>query len=164
MNKTLLLLAVVSLTLLSCGDKEDEFHHRTININNMSDETVYVMGDWIYPNWTSFKSALVYGNGGKTNPKEVNKKAFTLEPNHFWENNFGMMSDTLWIYVLDSVKLNSGVTSLDAVRQCYGVTLSDLYRLNWTISYPPTPEMKDIKMYPVYSESAKEETDEKDKG
>ena len=164
MNKTLLLLAVVSLTLLSCGDKEDEFHHRTINVNNLSDEIVYVMGDLWYPNHMSFSCALVYGNGCKTNPKEVNKKALDLGNNSFYEYNFGMMSDTLWIYVLDSVKLNSGVTSLDAVRQCYGVTLSDLYRLNWTISYPPTPEMKDIKMYPVYSESAKEETDEKDKG
>ena len=72
--------------------------------------------------------------------------------NGFYESGFGAVSDTLWIYVLDSVKLNSGVTSLDAVRQCYGVTLNDLYRLNWTVSYPPTPEMKNIKMYPAYCE------------
>jgi len=38
------------------------------------------------------------------------------------------------------------------VLQRYYLSLQDLQKLNWRVSYPPTPEMKDMKMYPAYKE------------
>lgn len=36
------------------------------------------------------------------------------------------------------------------VLQRYQITLENLQKLNWTITYPPTQAMKDIKMYTPY--------------
>ena len=34
----------------------------------------------------------------------------------------------------------------------YDLSLEDLQKLDFTLYYPPTEEMKDIKMYPPYEE------------
>jgi len=36
------------------------------------------------------------------------------------------------------------------ILQRYQLTLTELQQLNWTITYPPTEAMKNIKMYPPY--------------
>lgn len=36
------------------------------------------------------------------------------------------------------------------VLQRYQLKLEDLQRLNWTITYPPTEAMRNVKMYPPY--------------
>lgn len=36
------------------------------------------------------------------------------------------------------------------VLQRYQLKLEDLQRLNWTITYPPTAAMRDVKMFPPY--------------
>ena len=32
--------------------------------------------------------------------------------------------------------------------QCYHLTIKDLERLNWTVTYPPTEDMKGVSMWP----------------
>ena len=36
------------------------------------------------------------------------------------------------------------------VVQRYHLTIKDLERLHWTVSYPPTEDMKDVNMWPPY--------------
>ena len=36
------------------------------------------------------------------------------------------------------------------VVQPYHLTIKDLERLHWTVSYPPTEDMKDVNMWPPY--------------
>ena len=36
------------------------------------------------------------------------------------------------------------------VAQRYDLSLNDLKKLNWTITYPPVESMKDMHMYPPY--------------
>ncbi len=36
------------------------------------------------------------------------------------------------------------------VMQRYDLSLTDLQNLNWTLTFPPTEEMRNIKMWPPY--------------
>ena len=40
--------------------------------------------------------------------------------------------------------------------QEYEISFDDLEKLGWNLYYPPTPEMKDIKMWPPYEEVIKQ--------
>jgi hypothetical protein len=70
---------------------------------------------------------------------------------HKWFEKY----DTLIIYVLDYKKIlntNPNIDTIDVLLQRYDLTLDDLNKINWTLSYPPDERMKDIKMYPPYQE------------
>lgn len=43
------------------------------------------------------------------------------------------------------------------VEQRYDLTKEQLIGLNYRIAYPPTPEMKDVKMWPPYEEAIKQD-------
>ena len=68
-------------------------------------------------------------------------------------------TDTIRIVVFDSEKFEK--TDWEAIRdqylilQRYDFSKADLNFLGWHIAYPPTPEMKDIKMWPSYEEAIK---------
>ena len=63
-------------------------------------------------------------------------------------------SDTLSIYVFDKDTINaydwSKIQSGYKVLKRYDLSINDLKRLNWIITFPPTESMKDIHMYPPY--------------
>ena len=69
----------------------------------------------------------------------------------FKNENF---SDTVYVYVFDAAVVDN--TSWDIVAKDYLVlkrydlSLEDLQRLNWQVTYPPTEAMKDVKQYPPY--------------
>ncbi len=72
-----------------------------------------------------------------------------------WEIVFSTIpSDTLSIYIFNSDTLNK--YSWDKIRKeemflrRYDLSLEDLKKLKYKVSYPPTPVMSDIKMYPPY--------------
>ena len=73
-----------------------------------------------------------------------------------WERRFEQFpSDTISLFVLDREIYDK--TPWEEVReeymvlQRYDVSLKDLQRLNFRLSYPPTAAMKSIKMYPPYN-------------
>lgn len=63
-------------------------------------------------------------------------------------------SDTLSVYLFDaSTYLNDDwqqVRSAYKVLKRYDLSLDDFIKLNWTIRYPPTEAMKDMKQFPPY--------------
>ena len=67
--------------------------------------------------------------------------------------------DTIRVFVLDKKQYDE--TDWDTIRdqyqilQRYDFAKADLNFLGWRIAYPPTPEMKDIKMWPPYEEAIK---------
>jgi hypothetical protein len=69
-------------------------------------------------------------------------------------------TDTLKLFVLDYAKIRDYPidNKMDSVPfdsvfiQRYDLTIPDLDNLNWTLSYPPTEAMKDIKMWPPYGQ------------
>jgi len=71
------------------------------------------------------------------------------------ENLFtGLPKDTLSVYVFSSDTLSkypwAEVRNKYKVLKRYDLSLYDLNKLDWTITYPPSTEMKDVKMFPVY--------------
>ena len=80
--------------------------------------------------------------------------------NASWEGRFQVLPvDTLIIQVFDSRIIDeyiwSKIRSDYMILQQYFVSLENLQSVDWRISYPPTPEMKDIKMWPPYEEAIK---------
>lgn len=65
---------------------------------------------------------------------------------------FIIHKDTLVKYGYDDVRENYRVI----VR--YDLAWEDVKKLNYIFPYPPTPDMKDMKMYPAYQEITSQET------
>ena len=65
-----------------------------------------------------------------------------------------LREDTLIIFVFNADTLSTYgwnyVKNHNIVTQRYYLSLSDLYNLKWCLSFPPTEEMRDIKMWPPY--------------
>ena len=80
--------------------------------------------------------------------------------NASWEGRFQVLPiDTLIIQIFDSRIIDeytwSKIRSDYMILQQYFVSLENLQSLDWRIAYPPTPEMKDIKMLPPYEDAIK---------
>jgi len=64
---------------------------------------------------------------------------------------------TLTIFILDGElyekywqKPCDTIRKYVPILQRYQLSLTELQQLNWTITYPPTEAMKNIRMYPPY--------------
>lgn len=68
------------------------------------------------------------------------------------DTNYG----TVFVYVFDADIVENtswGIVARDyLVLKRYDLTLEDLQRLDWKITYPPTEATKNIKQYPPYGE------------
>lgn len=55
------------------------------------------------------------------------------------------------IFIMDAELLESKETHIhDIIIQRYDLSLQDLQQINWTLTYPPNENMKNMKMYPPY--------------
>ncbi|MDO5666027.1 MAG: hypothetical protein Q4G63_12340 [Bacteroidia bacterium] len=65
-------------------------------------------------------------------------------------------SDTLSFFIWDTELANAiawdSIRLKNMILQRYDITYWELESLKWEISYPPSPKMRDIKMYPPYKE------------
>lgn len=154
-DKTTAILMVISfIIMVNACKKEDENHHRTIEIINNSEKAIYTHGGYSYPD-TLFDIGRLSSPRSihKVEPHESNRTAF--RDRSFWESGFKagwILSDTLMIYIYDAELLDSKTFThiKNTVIQRYDLSLQDLQFLNWRISYPPSEAMKKIKMYPPY--------------
>jgi len=75
-----------------------------------------------------------------------------------YENIFrrSSWSDTVFVYVFNAATVERNPWSVIArdylVLQRYDLTLEDLQRLNWRITYPPDERMKDVEMFPPFNQ------------
>jgi len=64
------------------------------------------------------------------------------------------LKDTLYVFIFEEDVLANhswaDVVDKNLVLQRYNLSLKDLQQLNWQISYPPSEQMKDMKMYPPF--------------
>jgi len=139
-----MLYILLSVTLLaSACKKEDESCHKTIKIVNQSDKSIYVECTYGHPDTAYF----VYEPNPALSPEmykvssgETNSRA--LWSRNCWETNFEVYlpSDTLMIYVFDAQVLET--TPWDTVKanylvlKRYDLSLQDLEKMDWTITYP----------------------------
>jgi hypothetical protein len=154
--RIIILLIATSLLLCACPDK-DENGHRYITFVNKSGEKIGYQ--------ISFDKALnIYRDTvflcNMTSDNFIdNDFSFFLECPlgvDSWERD---LSDLYYIQflVLDGGKFSQYSSEpCDTIRKyvpilhTYRLTLKDLQRMNWTLTYPPSPNMSAIKMYPSY--------------
>lgn len=154
---------MVILTILffvamsSTCNHEDDSNHHTIHFINQSDKPIYVVGSGKYPDTLNIQGldggGLSQPQWNKIYPNTQNKTA--LQRGSAWEFIFKdkerIFSDTLMVYIFDAKLLESpDIDVVDAVVQRYDVSLHDLQQVNWTLTYPPSPNMSAIKRYPQY--------------
>jgi hypothetical protein len=144
-----LLLCVL---LLSC---ESGGHHEISFVNN-SNRDIYVDWDSLYPDTTRAQWYLMVSNAKsyKILSNNTSMSALSVDKDS-WENTFQhISSDTVMIFVYDAhaLEANQGHSGqlYDFVIQRYDLSLQDLQRLNWTLTYPPSSNISGMKMYPPY--------------
>ncbi len=158
--RSLILFVLLSTLLLSCRSYEDTPNcHRRVMIVNEFENSIYVRHSFIYPDTVDFYTPF----------SKTDAHIFKVLPNDksdiplfmgrdCWEvliKDKGLVSsDTLMIYVFDGELIENIswdiISSEYKVLRRYDVSLEDLQRLNWTITYPPTEAMRDVKMFPPY--------------
>ena len=155
-GKIMINLIVLSfvLTANTCN-KEDENHHKTIGIINNSEKAIYAYFDVTYPDTLGLTGVPPSSEPSnyKAEPQKSNTTA--LWQDTFWEVLFRdgrlISSDTLMVFIMDAELLESNATHVNnTIIQRYDLSWQDLQRVNWTLTYPPSPNMSAIKMYPPY--------------
>ena len=138
-------IILIIITLLfnqACGNK-DEPCHKTINFINNTEGTLYVTSSYEYPDTMSLRNQpnpILDPNFTKVLPNEKNTKV--LWSRDCIESAFKSLipSDTMMVYIFDAQILET--TSWDDVTKNYMVlkrfdlSLLDLTKKDWTITYP----------------------------
>ena len=147
-----LLLLFFLLTMPSCllyMDKE-----AGVYIINQSDNDLY-MGIG-FDSISSFYTPPDYVAFDDFRLCKQNEKKFFYCTGLFWDEFFKSYNlKTVSIFLLDSDTVQTyDIQTLKEgykIKCRYDVTLKDLDLFRCTFTYPPTPEMRDIKMWPPYS-------------
>jgi len=158
------LLLVLICTASHCGKKEDnEICHYTIKFSNNTTKNLRVIYYFLHPihhpdplNIRKF-SYTARGEIHKINSGEQDNRS-AMEGRACIESIFKQegYTDTVFVYVFDAELIENTPWEVVArdylVLKRYDLTLGDLQRLDWRVTYPPTEAMKDIKQYPPYGE------------
>jgi hypothetical protein len=153
-KETGLLLVTLMLSLASaCGDGESDNCHKKIQFGNDSKAEIYIAGSFSYPD-TSIRlhSSNVRDKIGIAKIEKVlwGRDCFEY---HFANPYF---RDTLMIFIFDAQVFENtlwdNVVKDYMIKKRYDVSLQDLQNLDWTLTYPPTEAMNNIKQWPLYGE------------
>lgn len=144
MRKINILLWLSVLLLLVCNcERENENCHKTITFINKTESTLYVTSAYEYPDTMAFRTGpnpILDPNFTKVLPKETNTQVLWSRDCIELAFKDLIPSDTLMIYVFDGQILDT--TPWDIVKENhlvlkrYDLSLKDLRRLGWIITYP----------------------------
>jgi hypothetical protein len=123
---------------------------------NNSSKTLYVWHEFDTKNSTIDTSLNIRGyimepsNGHKVLPNTLNTTCLSIIPRNCFEGYPNII-----IFILnEAIITNTSINTIETnymILQRYDLTPTDLQKLDWQVSYPPTEAMKDIKMYPPYN-------------
>ena len=147
----LIMLLIPILMGSSCGNDDKDCHDRMVFLNKTS-STLYVKKEESII--LSRYNGYPYSDWYKALPNEKNNTAlFNVFSGRSdcYENT---LKDTLYIFIFEEDVLANhswaDVVDKKLILQRYDLSLKDLQQLNWQISYPPSEQMKDMKMYPPF--------------
>lgn len=151
-NRNLLLLAL----LLLFGCKVPEYDY-LLQFANNSDNPVYVGISDINDKYKD--TTYLYINSSPMQDGEQYKFQSHDTAAYLvyipWDKIY-KQRDTVSFYIFDAKTLETipwqKVTENYLVLQRYDLSLVDLKKLNWVISYPPIKLMKNMQLYPPYKE------------
>jgi len=151
----ILLLAWVCMAI-SCPPKERENCHASIRFVNNSEMLLYVTDVSNSRDFDPLDIRRLYFQPLQKRIKccEVNKDALVIY-NRCYESIFDIDgADTIFVFIFDAAVVENTSWEVVArdylVLKRYDLTLSDLQRLEWKITYPPTEAMKDVKQHPPF--------------
>ena len=147
----------ILLTAMTCT-KDGEGSHHHIDFYNSTDYALYIDRSFDYPDTSvlHFRNVMTPGWNLKVESHSNNHSALEHFESYECElsecrssrNNILMVfvfnADTLETHGWDYAKEHN------MVMQRYDLSLTDLQNLNWTLTFPPTEEMRNIKMWPPY--------------
>ena len=147
-------IILLYILCISTTCKEDDNDHYCICFQNRADYPIYVSCKHLSNRQDttaiySFHFPLEYL---KINPNEINIKSLRASSWEavFTDERFSPI-DTLMIFVFEAEKVEAEADPQEAVIARYDVSLEDLQRNNWLLSYPPNKNMATIKMWSHYS-------------
>ena len=157
--KRFILFLFITFTVSGCKLLESIIAEHGIFMCNLSNNEVVVWGTYDQTNGTRLPNERPVCE--PINPIEEMShyySTFIMSEGKDWPKSLSD-TDTIRVFVFDSEKYNE--TDWSTIRDQYLILLrydftkAELDALGWLIAYPPTPEMKDIKMWPPYEEVIK---------
>lgn len=132
----------------SCEDFLPFDQVNCIWIKNESNQLVHFLVGYNYPD-TTIPDAYNKRKGVSTNSKT------SYDSKEKWKDVFkALPSDTLSVFIFSIDDLNKydwqTVRKEYKILKRYDVSLQDLERLEYLLTYPPNEAMKNVKMYPPY--------------
>lgn len=150
-----LIVVIASCLLLSNSCKDDKFngYDNRLSIRNNSIESIYFGPAYSYPDTSLYGQGVVPTSSTITYQVKAGETA-KLSINCCWEDLIeDLSSDTLMIFIYDTDTLDrfpwEEVQSDYKILQRYDLSLGDLERLNFTVTYPPDATMVGVKMWPL---------------
>jgi len=138
----LLFFTLVLLIGVNCRREKDNCH-KTITFINKTEGTLYVTSAYEYPDTMVFRTEpnpILNPNFTKVLPKENNTQVLWSRDCIELAFKDLIPSDTLMIYVFAGQVLNTTpwdiVKANHLVLKRYDLSLEDLQKLDWTITYP----------------------------
>ena len=146
---------IILLLCTACPKDDTENCHYSITVINDSNFNIYYD---IYPDTTGtyqspnglISNATYHKVNSHDNKKYRSRSCLEYmftKGTSFYDGSFGLL-DSLRIYIFDAIELEQELKFKTLKR--YDLTLEDLRKLDWTVTYPPTEAMKDITMHPPY--------------
>lgn len=120
-------------------------HNYRIEIRNNANDTIQFYANYTYPDTVIIteKPRMIMAYPKSFGFWDSKKKFESLLP-----------SDTISIFILSKDTVNqynwSVIKSDYKILKRYDLSIGDLKKLGWEVSYPPTESMKDIKQFPPY--------------
>jgi len=161
--KNVIKISLVALICMAtrCTDKENENCHTAIRFTNNSEKNLRVVDKFTHRFFTdpldirkgfaeSANSVQFIIKSSEQNNERATR-SFSCYEKIFIDEYF---SDTVYVYVFDAAVVDTTPWDIVAkdylVLKRYDLSLEDLQRLDWQVTYPPTEAMKDVKQYPPY--------------
>ena len=152
------LLVYIICAAVSCESEESDNCHTAIIFSNNSLKDVHIRafnggGERIPISLEEYRSTALT-QYKVISGEQDNRRA--TDDGYCREENFksAMFSDTLKFYILDAFVVENTPWEVVArdylVLKRYDLSLSDLQKLDWRVTYPPTEAMKDVAQYPPY--------------
>lgn len=143
-------------TAITCVHDDTDDRHSYIFFYNGSDYDVYINLSYCYPDTSLLheQNVMTPGWNYSVESHSYNNEAFAQ--NTSYESMFISMigKDTLIVFVYNADTLSvygwDYVKDHIMVAQRYDLSLTDLQNLNWRLTFPPSEEMRNIKMWPPY--------------
>lgn len=147
-------IVFVLLIVVGCEPFTEKFY--SIELNNHSNSMIRYTYDKTNSRNMNYPDTLINNNRDNIflSPLSANSNTYIDSRKPWSEVINNLPNDTLSFYIFAEDTINSYpweiISTEYKVLKRYDFSVQDLESLNYKISYPPTGQMKNVRMYPPY--------------